>query len=410
MAMRRFDRLPRLWYLHRLLVQQPTLSYLLGIVMIPALFGGAVAAWLLGRSVLGLCLAVLSVALPLLWRRDSEADSADHLATLLAVTGVAILAGTQVFFLKDFLQGDAYYRMNTLFKFFNQVWVLWAIAGAIALPRLWSAAGQMRAPSAAIPEYEAHATTIDPLGSAGAAPVWRGWSVLWRLASVLLLATSSVYLVFGTPSRLSQRFAGWVPPFGTLDGMAFMEQGRYAWPNDSNWIDLSFDYDAVQWLLANVRGNLVIAESAEVDYYRAGGTRVASMTGLSGLRGPHVSEQRYGDQVGARDGLHREFWATGDVARTQQLIDQLQVALIYVSQLERYHHPEGVQKLAKMASEGRLEVLYQNEGVVIYAVPGRIQQTEGGWYVPVPIPGPLPLPLPSMGTQPSLYDYIPEPS
>jgi hypothetical protein len=82
------------------------------------------------------------------------------------------------------------------------------------------------------------------------------------------------------------------------------------------------------------------------------------------------------------------------------LIAQLQISLIYAGQLERFHHPEGVQKLAKMASEGRLEVLYQNESVIIYAVPGKLAQTEEGWYVPVPQP--VALPIPSMGSHPAV--------
>jgi uncharacterized membrane protein len=327
---------------------------------------------------------------------------------MLAVTGVAILAGTQLFYLKDFLQVGEYYRMNTLFKFFNQVWVLWALAAAIALPRLWSAAWRRRgehefAPIVAIDhnENEAQGPEGKPWGAVTLMHPRRGWGLLWRLAAVVVLAASSVYVLFGTPARLSQRFMGWVPPFGTLNGMAFMEQGRYTWPNDGNWIELGYDYEAIQWLLEHIKGNLVIAESAEVDYYRAGGTRVASMTGLSGLRGAHVSEQRYGDQVGVRDGLHREFWSSMSIERTEELIQQLQIALIYVGQLERYHHPEGAQKLEKMASEGRLVVLYENEGVVIYAVPERLILTDDGVYVPVKQPQPLP--LPSMGLTPSVY-------
>jgi uncharacterized membrane protein len=407
-SLRRFERLPRLWYLHQLLVQRPTLSYLLGLAAIPLMLGLAVAAWLLDRTVLALCLAVLAVALPLLWRREREADASDQLATMLAITGVLLLGGTQIFYLKDFLQGSDYYRMNTLFKFFNQVWVLWAVAGAIALPRLWAAARRKQDPIAAAVGREEALGELPVLEGMGdtqtlsPAPIthplsrsdWR-WGGLWRLATVLVLAACTVFVIFGTPSRLSQRFVGWVPPFGTLNGMDYMQHGQYAWPNDGHWIDLSYDYSAIKWLLENVRGNLVIAESAEVDYYRAGGTRVASMTGLSGLRGSHVSEQRYGEHVGMRDGLHREFWATTSVERTQELIGELEIALIYVGQLERFHHPEGVQKLVKMASEGRLVVLYENEGVVIYAVPDRVVLSGDGKYHPVPVRARLP--VPSMG-------------
>jgi uncharacterized membrane protein len=411
MSMRHFERLPRLFYLHQRLVQTPTLSYLLGVAAIPTLVVAGIVAWIFGRSVLGLCLMILAMGLPLLWRREKEIDGADHLATLLTITGLGILAGTQIFYLKDFLQGGDWYRMNTLFKFFNQVWVLWALAGAIALPRLWSAAwsgakAMVRA-SQRVSQGEAVGTEI----VGGAAGGWRAiadtpidtqprqwWGMLWRIACVLVLIACSFYLVFGTPARVKQRFNGWVPPVGTLDGMAFMQHGVYTWPNDSNQIDLSYDSQAIHWLLDHVRGNLVVAEGPEVDYYRAGGTRVASLTGLSGLRGPHVSEQRYADQVGERDSLHREFWSTPSEDRTEELIKQLDIGLIYAGQLERNESPDGVQKLEKMASEGKLDVLYKNDGVVIYAVPGHLTLAQGGWYVPVPEPDRNG--VPDMGTQP----------
>jgi uncharacterized membrane protein len=429
MSMRRFERLPRLWYLHRMLVQAPTLGYLLGVASVPVLLVCAIGAWLLDRRVLALCLAALAIGLPLLWRREEEADSADHLATLLALTGVAILAGTQIIYLKDFLQGNEWYRMNTLFKFFSQVWVLWGVAAAIALPRLWNGIGYVWWQKAgqrwrggtpapiessmrdadvgeASDDHSKEGWTPQPMLPRVGAPI-RGMRLLWRSACVALIVASSAFLIFGTPSRLSERFLGWVPPIGTLNGMAFMEQGRYSWPDESHWIELRYDWAAIQWLLAHVRGNAVIVESAEVDYYRAGGTRVASMTGLSGLRGPHVSEQRYGEQVGARSELHREFWSTPSVERTEELIAQLQIALIYVGQLERFGHPDGVQKLANMASEGRLEVLYENEGVVIYTVPGRLALQEGGWFAPVAAPLDASSPVPSIGAQPPAKIEVP---
>lgn len=386
-----FDRLPRFVYLHQRLVTAPTLAYLLGIGLVPVILIAGALAWLADRAVLGICLVVIGPSLPLLWRRRPH-DVGEQLITLLSVTGLAILAGTQVFFLKDFLQGGDAYRMNTLFKFFVQVWVLWGMAAALALPRLWHAMQWQRMREIAIGALQRHGKEekypeLAPVPeSMWTRPLARR---LWQFVAFLLLVVSMTYVVLGTPARLAQRMVGWQPPLGTLNGMDFMNQGTYSWPNDSNILQLTYDVEAIRWLLANVRGNAVIAESSTLDYYRAGGTRVASMTGLSGLNGFHAGEQRYGDVVGARDALHREFWTTGSVERTEQLIDELDIALIYAGQLERHQHPDGVRKLEQMADAGELLVIFRNEGVVIYAVPGRLAELPSGQLVPVPAQGDL---------------------
>ena len=68
----------------------------------------------------------------------------------------------------------------------------------------------------------------------------------------------------------------------------------------------------------------------------------------------HEQEQRYPEEVGYRDGLHRELWITPDIARTQAILGEVGVDLVYVGQLERYQHPDGVQKFATMAEQGLL--------------------------------------------------------
>ena len=167
-----------------------------------------------------------------------------------------------------------------------------------------------------------------------------------------------------------------------------MRQGSYTWQPPGRddlpvlQTELHYDWQAIQWLLDHVHGNLVILESSETDYYRAGGTRIASTTGLSGVSGFHEGEQRHADVVGERNARFRELWETPDLARTQQLMDELNVSLIYVGQLEQYLHPEGTDKFAHMAENGLLTPIYENERVVIYAVPGQVAQTADGDYVP----------------------------
>lgn len=386
LSLRKVARLPRLLALHRLLVRQPTVMYLLGISLPPLLAGLALVALMVGHVVLALCLLPLGVAFLLLWRRPTVVNAGSLFIALMVVTGLAILAGTQIIYLKDFLAGGDWYRMNTLFKFFSQVWVLWGLAAAIALPRFWSdvisgARGvRPEDESGEMGEAWLHEEALDrgtvsvveltPTGETVADPPrHRGLRAVWVLAFLALLVPSFAFLIWGTPARLEQRLVGWRPEFGTLNGLDYMRDGVYTWPDTSNPIELEHDWAAIQWLLQNVRGNLVIAESSEVDYYRAGGTRVASMTGLSGLRGMHASEQRFGAQVGARDGLHRQLWSSTDPAQMFELIEQLDVSLIYVGQLERHLHPEAAGTLEALAAGGQLAPLYENERVTIYGVP-----------------------------------------
>jgi len=246
------------------------------------------------------------------------------------------------------------------------------VAAAIALPKIVSRFGSMvrgRTPGRGLLSTPERSGGLQP-NLRPALAFFRG---AWGLAFLLLLFASLAYPLLGTPARLAQRFPGWRPPIGTLNGMAFMENGVYHWPDSGNAIELRYDWEAIQWLLENVRGNLVLAESSRIDYYRAGGTRVASLTGLSGLLGMHAGEQRYGEDVGKRHGKLSEFWNTRELERVEALIDELEIGLIYVGQLERHQHPDAHLRLEQLEDSGLLKSVYRNPEVTIYAVPSHIQ-------------------------------------
>ena len=66
--------------------------------------------------------------------RDIDRLPAIHLFVLaLLLVPIALSAGTQIVFVKDFLAGGSDFRMNTVFKFYNQVWLLFAVAAACSL-------------------------------------------------------------------------------------------------------------------------------------------------------------------------------------------------------------------------------------------------------------------------------------
>src|SRR5262245_1082252 len=94
----------------------------------------SVALALLGYYVPAYLLPLVGLALVLLFRREVSTNTA--YLNLLTFTGLLLLLGVEFFFLRDFLGGDAY-RMNTLFKFYIQVWVIFGLASATGLAHLW---------------------------------------------------------------------------------------------------------------------------------------------------------------------------------------------------------------------------------------------------------------------------------
>ncbi len=274
------------------------------------------------------------------------------LAWLIAL-GSAVLVGTELVYLRDFLDGGDWERMNTVFKFGVPAWLLLGIAGGGVLWLLW------RRP----PDQAGRVSTA-----------------LIRVGAVGLVLAGLVFVPLGIPARVDDRFPGARPPIGTLDGTAYMAVGAYSWPGPDHVIALSGEREAIRWLLDNVTGSPVVAEAPAgeyivdgqfvgYDYYRAGGLRVASMTGLPTFVGHHQYEQRDGGQVGQRTRLGQEFFRTTDIVRTRELIDELGVRYIYVGTLERILlSDESLRKFDVMAENDELAVVFEDGPVRIYRV------------------------------------------
>ena len=96
----------------------------------------------------------------------------------------------------------------------------------------------------------------------------------------------------------------------------------------------------------------------------------------------HEGEQRWGELVGERGARLGEFWNTGDLERTRRLLDELDIALIYVGQLEQHEHPQASAKFSEMVASGELSILHSNDRVTIYAVTGRLIQLADGRFAP----------------------------
>lgn len=237
-------------------------------------------------------------------------------------------------------------RMNTVFKFYMQVWLLLSV-------------------------------------SCGAAAVW-SWQVIktktsgkrvWQVALALLLGAAALYPILATKAKWDIRMNPEAP--NTLDGMAFMpyvEYGDTDYAGNSVTINLANDYQALRWIQRHLNGSPVIAEAHSGNPYRSIGNRVAMYTGLPSIIGWdwHQRQQRAvlpGDLVSRRIEDVNTLYNTGDMLEAEALLDKYDVSYLYVGDLERaYYQPEGIAKFEQMVMNGNLEIAYQDPAVTIYRV------------------------------------------
>ena len=264
-------------------------------------------------------------------------------ASLIAAGGFSIVAALDVVR----VEGDIE-RMNTVFKFYLQVWVLLALASAFAVWRLAGALGF-------------------GLSAGGGARSSSRIRIAWTIALCALIAAAAIYPAMGTRDRLRDRFYDRIIPL-TLDGLAYAEGTVYQDPKGA--VDLSEDMAALRWLRENADGSPIVLE-ASVPSYQWGG-RVSIHTGLPGVVGWewHQQQQRwdYRDDVSARVRDVNRIYSTSDPSAAAALIKKYGVSFIYMGALERLYYPaDGAAKFSD-GRMGGLESVFESEGVVIYRV------------------------------------------
>ena len=236
------------------------------------------------------------------------------------------------------LDGDIS-RMNTVFKFYLQVWTLFSVVGGVALAWL---VGQSNAWS-----YRSR--------------------IIWSGAFLILILVSISYTVLAIPAKTRDRMAD--TNQAGLDGMDFMQYAFYQDQGQS--ISLKSDYDAITWMQENIQGSPVIVE-AHAPEYRLG-SRYSMYTGLPGVVGWswHQRQQRAAtppnlvtDRVEATNAFYRNI----DINEALSFLDTYDVKYIVVGEYELAYYPsEGIDKFKRMAGMGLMDVRYENDGVVIYS-------------------------------------------
>jgi YYY domain-containing protein len=290
--------------------------------------------WVMPLLVAGLAalgVAVLQETAGLRWEngeRRTSATSAHHHAAaanglppairfvlLCAVAGLLLTLSVEFFYLIDNFQ----VRMNTIFKFYFQGWVLMAVASAFAVYWLGRARGRLR--------------------SAFLAGFW------------VLFGLGMVYPVLGNISR-----AGSFAQTPTLDGTAYLAEAQ---PDD---------YAAIAWLNEHVDGAPIILEAPATggsSYVYEG--RVSALTGLPTLLGwaGHEGQWRGSyDIQQAREPDIATLYNSLDPQVALTLLDKYDIRYVYVGPVERSKYdPRGLEKFARF-----MDVVYQQGAVTIYRV------------------------------------------
>ncbi len=324
--------------------------------------GAGVLTLASGRPVLGLMVALMGaaaagwLALP---------GIGERFVCLLQAAAFGVAGGVEVVVVADDLIGTDWYRMNTVFKFYNQVWVLLAISCAVQVAMMV-------------------ARTLAPTREAAFAPRMPALSSAWSHVGIALAGVMCVgaltYPALATMPRLEQRISPGAPA-GSLNALDWMDAGSLPVVGSPEFSEIRYagDRAAIRWLQQHVSTSAVIAE-ASIGPYRCNGSRIANATGLPTIIGweRHQQQQRFPDQLPARVNDVRTLYTSANVDEKAAILRKYHVAYVIVGDLERvYPTPnnectpggsaEGIAAFDQMLGSS-LEEVFSQDGTTIYRV------------------------------------------
>jgi len=373
--------------------------------------------WMVHFELYGPLLICTIVAGLLLWfetrKPMTEVNLADVCVLTLMFTGGVINWFTEVVYLRDLFES----RFNTIFKFYYQSWMLYALAGAYASWRvmayLWQARPFERSieksasnvweeyqpqklqpttsffrrqPALATSGNLAFSMGLSPAGGSGLQGGLRledleelaqeedrrqpkgRW--LWSFGLVVLVLAGLIYPLLG-PYEKTGKFA----ERKGLDGEGWVAQYYQS------------DYQGISWLREQVKANpnfdgvVLEAGSGYIDWINF--SRVATFSGFPTVLGWYFHEAQWrGGSTKVMDEVNQRvkdvdlIYNTNDIEEARQLLQKYKVKYVFVggietntasaslySQVFKDYKPEGLAKFRQF-----LQPIYEKDGVTIYRV------------------------------------------
>ncbi len=289
---------------------------LYGVVFVVAMVGAHFHLWVM-LLLLGLGAAGVFVLHRVL---NAEAlITADAISLIFIAVACLVVAIPEAVYVRDSFDGSSSYRMNTVFKFYYQGWVLLGIAGAYATYRTWHV---LR-------------TAFSPL---------LGWG------AALLIAVGTLGGLFYTVNAPQSANQGGIAQ--SLDGTSSLQATAPG------------DYAAVQWLRANVSGTPVELEATGGEY-DARFARIATFTGLPTVMGWAGHEYQWrGDDpnIAVRVADIKTAYTTTHVRTAEAILRRYNVRYVIVGSTERQTFPAaGLEKFSHFMRQA-----FASDGTTVY--------------------------------------------
>ncbi len=258
--------------------------------------------------------ALLGALLWQRWRAPHSGDARTTFALMLAWLGALLIFAPEFVYLRD----NFGTRMNTVFKFYYQGWLLLGIGGSYAIVQALSIR-QIR------------------------------WQIVPAVLALLLILGGLIYPVAGSYAKIK----GFGTPNPTLNGLAYVGPDEEA---------------AIGWIRRNTAPTDLVLQSKGRSYW-ASDNRVNAATGRATLLGwdGHESQWRgpaYGEMAAGRPELIETIYRNGTPAAIQTALQEADIDYVYVGPVEREQY--GLSPAAEARLAEVMDLVFEQGTVRIY--------------------------------------------
>ncbi len=228
---------------------------------------------------------------------------------LLILLGTFLVMGPEFLYLQDQFGS----RMNTIFKFYYQAWMLWSLAASFGIAWMWK--------------------SLRPLAN-----------VFFSLLVAAILVVGLAYPVMAFPNKTNNF---------TVFSLDDMDRVKRDTPDEAQ---------AMEFLLNAPDG--VIAEASIVTASYSGYSRISTYTGLPTVIGWPMHEGQWrgtSEPQGNRQGDLTMLYTTPDWQTAREIIEMYHIRYIVIGSLERTTYTVNEQKFYE-----NLLIVFQNASVTIY--------------------------------------------